>query len=125
MTRQDYAEYQSNVAAFMEREGIRHLSTSHLNCLDCEVAFDGGTCPQCKKDAGSFAIETYPSRQPCDCCGDNEYGERYDAHSYCESTKEIKTYVICPDCEYYVEYGQLDDTTMAELEDSDESGDDS
>lgn len=116
MTRKDYAAYQNAVQNFMTCEGINHLSTSHLKCPDCDVEFDSSECPKCGKDAGSFPLEPYISSQRCDCCGDALQGDRMDAHSYCEATKEIKEYVICTDCEYFAEHGCLDDMTMAELE---------
>lgn len=119
MTRKDYAAYQRSVAHFMKTEGLANLSTGHLKCPECEVAFETGTCPQCKKDAGSFALEPYFSGKSCDCCGSMEAGDRMDAHGYCPATKEVKEYVICTDCEYYAEYGQLPDMTMLEIQKSD------
>lgn len=116
MTRKEYAAYQRAVCNFFKAEDIKHLSTAHYKCPECDATFDCGTCPQCKKDSGEFPIEPYPSKRRCDCCGDTMYGDRMDANSYCESTREIKEYCICPDCEYYAEYGRLGDMVMLEIE---------
>lgn len=93
MTKREYAEYQQAVADFFEREGIANLS--------------------------STSSEPFFSWSPCECCGRPEGGDREEASGYNPKTQEVQNYdCICTDCIYYAEYGQLDDTTMQEIEDS-------
>lgn len=41
----------------------------------------------------------------------------YECDAYNRNTREVQDYdFICEDCAYYVEYGQLDDMTMMEIE---------
>ena len=50
-------------------------------------------------------------------CQTNLDGDRVDCNGYNDTTKKIQgPYRVCIDCEYYVEYGQLDDMTMMEME---------
>ncbi len=60
-------------------------------------------------------VESYFSSQPCECCGTNLGGNRIDASGY-SRTGVIYEFSICTDCEYYAEYGQLDDMTMNNME---------
>ncbi len=92
MTRVEYAAYQAAVNEFFEREGIVNLST-----IDSEA-------------------EGYFTWSRCECCG-GIAGNRYDCNGYNPTTKEVcGPYSVCTDCVYYAEYGQLDDTTMWEIE---------
>lgn len=97
MTKEDYAQYQANVAAFFKREGVGNLSQILIE---------------------DEANEPYPSKQPCGCCGTREYGDREDCSGYDPTKKQIKEYAVCSDCVYYCEYGRLDDMTMLEIENS-------
>ena len=91
MTKAEYAEYQQAVADFFDHEGIANLS--------------------------STSSESYFSWRPCRCCGTRLGGDREDANGFNPTTQEIQTYeFICTDCIYYAEYGQLDDRTMLEIE---------
>lgn len=92
MTKTEYADYCKDVAAFMKSEGIKNLSRIY-NDSD-----------------PSFGYE------PCECCNRPFGGDRIDASGYNPTTKEIQEYSICVDCEYYAEYGRLDDMTMMEIE---------
>lgn len=95
MNKQEYAEYQERVAEFFSH-GLTNLSAK---------SDDNGTC------------EPFFSWSPCDCCGSPLGGDRYECDGYNEKTKEVEEYdSVCPDCVYYAEYGQLDDTTMMEIE---------
>jgi hypothetical protein len=59
------------------------------------------------------------SWRPCECCERPLGGERYPAtHLINGEAYELQ---ICGDCVYYLEYGQLDDQTMIDLDDA--SGD--
>jgi hypothetical protein len=96
MTAKEYAAYEQAVADFFSREGVNGLTA----------------------DASDGAHEPYFSWQPCDCCGTNLGGGREDCSGYNPTTKEVQTgYSVCEDCLYYVEYGQLDDMTMMDMED--------
>ena len=111
MNKQEYAEYQAAVATFMEREGIRNLSTGHISCPECKAEVQEGKCP-----THGLVDEPFFSWGSCDCCGTSLGGNREHATGYNPTTKEIQEYTICEDCAYYAEYGRLDDTTMAEIE---------
>lgn len=91
MKKEDYEKYKKNVAAFFEREGINNLSIKE-NCED-----------------------SFFTWQHCECCNGLP-GSRYDSSGYNPTTKEVYDYQVCPDCIYYAEYGQLDDSTMLEIE---------
>ncbi len=98
MTKQEYAAYQATVAEFFSH-GLNNLSAK---------SDDNGT------------MEPFFSWHPCQCCGDPLGGDRYECDGYNGRTKEVEKYeYICTDCMYYAEYGQLDDTTMWEIEHSD------
>lgn len=90
MTHSEYRTYEANVKAFFAREGIENLS------LESE-------------DEGTF------SWRNCECCNRQLGGTRYDAKGYHRATKQVFEYVVCSDCVYYAEYGQLDDTTMMDM----------
>ena len=115
MNKQEYADYRATVKAFMEREGIRNLSTGISECPDCKVPFDEhDNCPKCRQQIDSFT-EPYFSNSTCDCCG-AEPGDREDATGYNPATRQVQRYSICLNCVYYAQYGWLDDATMAEIE---------
>lgn len=96
-TKSDYAEYQQRVADFFDREGINSIS---------QVT-----------DADGNALSDSFSSRPCECCRRPLGGTRMLVSGYNPTTKEVQNYKICLDCEYYIEYGQLDDQTMMDLKD--------
>lgn len=96
MNKAEYKQYERTVDRFFDTEGISNLS----------------------RIADS---EPYFSWQTCDCCGTTLGGNRVDANGYNKKTKEILEYSICEDCEYYAEYGCLNDQTMMEIEEDDEN----
>lgn len=99
MNKKEYAEYEAAVADFFEREGI--------NCLSADMD---------KYEEG--CVEPHFSNSPCDCCGGLP-GMRTDCSGYNPETEEVQDgYSICADCDYYAEYGQLDDTTMLDVEEN-------
>ena len=102
MTKQWYAEYQKRVAAFIAREQITFLSTS---------------CQELDQLGNEDAPEREPwfSWSPCECCGSHLGGNREYLYAR-DASDEIVQFTICEDCVYYVNYGQLDDTTMLEIE---------
>lgn len=103
MNRQEYEAYESAVADFFESEGLQNLSIITTDSdEDCETS------------------ESYFSWQPCECCCRSLAGDRYDCNGYNPDTEEVQgPYSVCVDCVYYAEYGQLDDMTMLDIEDSD------
>jgi len=122
MNKKEHQEYEEKVGRFFEEEGIQNLSGGCITCPDCGFNFlqEGISdlpiecgCGNTKEmlDAPSF------SWKPCDCCNSHLGGDRYHATGYNPSTDEIQEYEVCPDCLYYAEYGQLDDTTMMDMED--------
>ena len=60
-------------------------------------------------------VEPYFSHAPCHICGRQLGGDRYPAH-YVDEYDDINHIAICTDCVYYMEYGQLDDMTMMDME---------
>lgn len=121
MKKDEYASYEAAFAAFMAREGLQNLSSGHFQCPNCHVEFaDDGKCPECGSDRESWNEPSFSWRN-CDCCGTSLGGDRYYASGWNPTTKEICEYeYVCPDCIYYAEYGRLDDTTMDEIEQSEE-----
>ena len=99
MTKEEYAEYEQSVASFFEREGVTNLSRRYFPFTDDD---------DCE--------EEYFSWRRCECCGTRLGGNRLMASGYNPETKEVYEYEICSDCEYYAEYGQLDDMTMMDIE---------
>lgn len=95
MTAKEYAEYESTVATFFEREGVTNLSTVTDEDGNSEPWFSWGSC---------------------DCCRTRFGGNRYNANGFNPTTKEVQEYVVCEDCIYYAEYGQLDDMTMLDMD---------
>lgn len=100
MTRQQYEAYQEAVEAFFQREGLDNLSIAG------------------EEDDNSR--DPHFSWHPCDCCGRDQGGDRYDCSGWNSTTGEIQDgYSCCTDCVYMAEYGRLDDDTMWAIEHSD------
>jgi len=98
MNRQQYEQYERDVAAFMKSEG--------LNCLS--VAVDSGA---------EATSEPYFSSRQCDCCGSTLGGDRYKCSGFNPTTQEIQDdYEVCTDCVYYAAYGELGDDIMMDLD---------
>ena len=95
MNLEEYKEYQEAFTEFMKEEGINNLSRI------------------------SESIDPFFSYAPCDCCNRHLAGDRINADGWNPKEEEIQEYTICLDCEYYAEYGQLDDMTMLDIEKSD------
>jgi len=88
MTKEDYKSYQHAFGCFMSEQNISSLHRS----AKCE--------------------ESYVSSCKCDVCGDRQQGMRLDAVGADIDIYVVNEYVICEDCEYYAEYGRLDDVIM-------------
>lgn len=131
MNKRGYEQYEKTIAEFFEREGIDLLldkpsedtccpecySTNiritlndfyEISCRDCQHEYDPTSTEGC--------IEPYFSWYYCDVCQRPEGGDRYSMIGYSPATEQIQGYSVCVDCNYYVEYGQLDDMTMLDIE---------
>lgn len=98
MTSIEYQNYQAAVERFHEQNKLRP-----------------GLCGSSLKNGEES--EPYFSWQPCECCGSTLGGNREDYSFACEDGSELEA-SICQDCVYYLAYGQLDDATMMEIEES-------
>lgn len=87
MTQSEYANFETKVRLFFQREGINSLSG------------DG---------------EEFFSWQACDCCGTPLGGTREKASGYNPNTNEVKEYEVCLGCLYYVAYGQLSEMILSD-----------
>ena len=97
MTPEEYKQYEKAVKLFFKNEG--------LNCLTTDMAHYPEGC-----------IEPHFSWMDCDCCGRPLGGDRTHANGFNPASKQVQGgYLVCTDCMYYVEYGQLDDMTMLEV----------
>ncbi len=108
MNKTEYKDYEGKVSAFFEAEGITNLSRV---IPENEEVY--GECLTCND---LISIDESFSSQPCDCCGTTLGGSRIHASGFNFKTQEIQCYHICTDCEYFAEYGQLDDMTMIFME---------
>lgn len=110
MNKAEYQEYCDNVASFFEREGINSLSLAPINPETGDWDSEYYSDPEREY---VYPDDPYFSGQPCDCCQRPLAGNRRDCIGYNPTTEEIQgIYSVCDDCEYYCEYGQLDDMTM-------------
>lgn len=94
----DYAQYQADVTTFIEREHIKHLSTSCRDSAD----FENPDAPE---------GEPWFSWRPCECCKSGLGGMREYLYAL-DGQGGMVQFTICEDCVYYVNYGRLDDQTM-------------
>ncbi len=99
MNRQEYKEYEQDVADFFKREGITNLTGTY------------------DEETGEGSMEPFFSWYPCQCCGSTLGGDREECSGWNPTTKEVHgPFTVCMDCVYYAEYGTLDDQTMIEVE---------
>ena len=108
MNKQEYSEYEESVKAFFEREGIQNLTR-----VMPEDGFSEDECPYCGE---IIDTDEHFSWQACECCGSTLGGNRVHCAGVHKETGNIFCYDVCVDCEYYAEYGQLDDMTMLEID---------
>ena len=98
MEKQEYKEYCKTVHKFFKDNNCHHLSIIEDK-------------------------EAYFSWASCDCCNTKLGGDRYDCNSFDYSTREITgPFSICTDCFYFAEFGELDDTTMMEMQEAESNG---
>jgi hypothetical protein len=123
MTQQECASFERAVAEFFRREGLDSLSIGRLTCPSCgadgdrwrDSWFRTGACPVC----GARREEWEGSRfswWPCDVCGSRLGGNRSTCIGHNPTTHAVQgEFEVCDDCLYYVEYGRLDDQTVAAM----------
>lgn len=105
MNKREYADYRQTVKWALS--GLTGISSGHCpGCDECRKPID---------DDGEPFIELWFSKRSCEICGSSLGGDRYPIHAVMEDG-EIVHFDACPDCVYYIEYGRLDDTTMADME---------
>lgn len=110
MTHAEYAEYEAAYARGLD--GFNDASSGGcVGCQECceEYGYDHDT------EELLVTPEPYFSKSACDLCGSTLGGNREPAHAL-NADNEIVHLDVCVDCVYYSEYGRLDDTTMADLE---------
>ena len=118
MTKQEYTEYEESF-----KNGSKGFTAwSSGFCSGCQDCLDGqNICCSDKAEAmierDEIVNEPNFSSQACDICGSHLGGDRYAAHAL-DDDNEIVHFEICTDCIYYMEYGQLDDMTMLEIEEN-------
>ncbi len=99
MNQQQYADYQAAVATFLEQNKVKPGCHGPLN-QEPEPGF-----------------EPFFSWQPCECCQSPLGGNR-ESYRFATHQNDLFEANICTECVYYLAYGQLDDMTMLQIEDS-------
>jgi len=110
MTIQEYERFK--LAVERNLNGLKFVST--------------GACPGCDEcglgnDPTMHALEAAGepsfSWRECECCGSTLGGDRHPAHGVITDSTDNQTlhFNVCTDCLYYLNYGQLDDMTMADM----------
>ena len=117
MNKREYAEYEVSV-----KDGLRGLE-----------AVSSGACKECAQCCATYIWHGEPkgweyepepgfSRGYCDVCGSSLAGDRYPVHGVLPGNKHDEERILhmeaCDDCVHYLEYGQLNDTAMEEIEES-------
>jgi hypothetical protein len=97
MNKQQYADYERNIAAFLKRNAVKP------GCHSPYYDEDGDT------------REPFFSWRRCECCRSHLGGDRETYQFACEDGSQFDA-DICVDCVYYLAYGVLDDMTMLEIE---------
>ncbi len=116
MTKQEYAEYQERVENYLH--GLTAVSTGPCpGCPDCEDYRQHKT-EDAAEDAAEdeYLAEPFFTWHSCEVCGDSQGGNREPWHGVADG--EIVHGDCCEDCVYYLNYGRLDDASMAEIESS-------
>ena len=110
MNSKDYAAYVEKVDR--AREGIQFYSRIPSTCPECYSELDDIFCPNCDCDIEAYCEPSFSS-SPCDLC--NSSGGNLTTLYVANETYGTIEYEVCSDCEYYLEHGVLDDTTMLEV----------
>ena len=100
-TLEDYEAFQIRVENFMESEGI--------NCLNIDPEEDQ---------------EPHFTWSRCECCKRPLGGVRYNCIGFNPTKHQVQgPYEVCPDCLFYIKYGQLDDLTMQKIKENEKKED--
>lgn len=92
--------------------GLGHVSTGACSgCAECGLDED------CTDEERELAGEPHFSWRRCECCGSTLGGNRHYAHGRDKDGRLIHL-GVCEDCLMYLNYGQLDDASMIEIEKS-------
>lgn len=119
---EDYAKYEFVVKDFLKQfEDGTPPSDGYWGCPECgsENGWSGtDPCEGCDVTPEDFS-EPHFSWRVCGCCERNLGGSRVNMIGWLDGARlsdwneDSKwTGEICTDCQYYFEYGQLDDQTM-------------
>uniref|UniRef100_A0A6M3JFM5 Uncharacterized protein n=1 Tax=viral metagenome TaxID=1070528 RepID=A0A6M3JFM5_9ZZZZ len=111
MNKRDYREYEKNVKDALA--GLAYVSSGP--CPDCNECLECDTPDDPSMEWYDLASEPSFSWSSCNVCGSGLGGDRYPAHG-ADKNGNIIHFDVCTDCYYYMEYGQLDNTTMMEIE---------
>ena len=120
MTKEEYQKYKKRVEETFKRDELINMTIGHTTCPYCGFDFTGGNGEEYEYECEcgntkEILDEPYFSWRPCELCGDHDGGNRHHATAYTHSG-DILEYEICEKCMYYIEYGELDDMTMMEIE---------
>jgi hypothetical protein len=97
------AHKETGICYWCEEKATLHVEDIKDNCEECEAC----------KHTSEF------SSSNCDLCNSPLGGPRHSVALVDVGTDtEPIYYSVCVDCMYYIEYGQLDDSTMLEIEDN-------
>lgn len=124
MNASEYQEYQDRVEQGLD--GMEFISNGAAwTCDECR-ADHNCACPHCGRQLedepdgwSDSANEPHFSWYPCDVCHRHEGGDRYPVHGFragANTGAEVIHLDACSDCVHYIEYGRLDDRTMAGIE---------
>lgn len=108
MTKSEYARYQA--AAERNLEGLEFVSTGACpGCDECGLSESPTEHERGCADEGGFSWSS------CEACGSTLGGSRYPAHGR-DKNGDLLHFEVCEDCLMYLNYGQLDDMSMMEME---------
>lgn len=112
MTKNQYAKYQGRVERGLK--GLEHVSTGPCpGCNDCGLSESPTEAEYDAAQDGGF------SWSGCDVCGSGLGGTRHPAHGFRKMPEGPDRMIhlnVCSDCLHFIEYGQLDDTAMMDIE---------
>ena len=108
MNKDQYAAFKAAVAH--HTQGLEFVSTGACSsCSEC------GPDEDCTDEERELAGEPFFSWSSCDCCGSTLGGNRHYAHGRDKDGRLIHL-EVCEDCLMYLNCGQLDDTSMMEIQ---------
>ena len=107
--------------AVMKRSEYKDFEQRYADAANEMKHLYSGACPGCSEcgipeDAEEYNVEPFFSWRACHLCGSSLGGDRHPAHYRDRDDDHIAHIDVCTDCYYYTEYGQLDDTTMMDME---------